>query len=339
MSAASAASGTRPRVAVTLGDPAGVGPELIAKLLSVPETAQAADIVLISDETELRDAGKDASTTIEYATEPTPGLPLLLDNSAERPVEVFERKTATEAGGRWAMSNLLRALELAKRGEVDAIVFAPLNKYALHLAGMREKDELRWFEIVLGAEDYTSELNILPNLWTARVTSHVSLAEVSAGITRQNVGAASRLLDKVLREAGIEAPRIGVCALNPHAGESGKFGRHEIDIISPAIGDLTADGIDATGPFPSDTIFLRAQAGDFDGILTMYHDQGQIAMKLMGFDGGVTVQGGLPVPICTPAHGTAFEIVGKGIANTGSIRNAFDLAVRIGARRKAAAAN
>ncbi|MBA2945789.1 4-hydroxythreonine-4-phosphate dehydrogenase PdxA [Streptomyces himalayensis] len=326
----------RPRVAVTLGDPAGVGPELIAKLLSRPENVAAADILLISDETELRDAGEDAKCPIEYVTEPTPGKPLLYDNSAGRPVEVFERRAATEAGGRWALGNLRHALELAKKGDVDAILFAPLNKSSLHLAGMRENDELRWFEIILGAEDYTSELNVLPGLWTARVTSHVSLAEVDAGITRENVAAAGRLLDKVLRESGIAAPRIGVCALNPHAGENGKFGRHELDIIAPAIGDMERDGIDAKGPFPSDTIFLRAKAGDFDGILTMYHDQGQIAMKLMGFDGGVTVAGGLSVPICTPAHGTAFDVVGKGIATTGSIQNAFDLAVKIGARRRAA---
>ncbi|OAH14002.1 4-hydroxythreonine-4-phosphate dehydrogenase PdxA [Streptomyces jeddahensis] len=333
-----ASAEARPRIAITLGDPAGVGPELIAKLLSRPDNTAAADIILISDEAELRSAGDDAGTPIEYVTEPTPGKPLLYDNSAARPVADFERRTATEAGGQWAMSNLRHALKLARKGEVDAIVFAPLNKSSLHLAGMREQDELRWFEIILGEEDFTSELNVLPNLWTARVTSHVSLAEVDAGITRESTAAAGRLLDKVLRESGIDSPRIGVCALNPHAGESGKFGRHEIDIIAPAVGDLVADGIDAKGPFPSDTIFLRARAGEFDGILTMYHDQGQIAMKLMGFDGGVTVAGGLSVPICTPAHGTAFDVVGKGIANTGSIQNAFDLAVKIGARRKAAAA-
>ncbi|MER5184022.1 4-hydroxythreonine-4-phosphate dehydrogenase PdxA [Streptomyces sp. NPDC002896] len=331
------ATEVRPRVAITLGDPAGVGPELIAKLLSRPENVASADILLISDETELRDAGRDAGCPIEYVTEPTPGKPLLYDNSAARPVEVFERRAATEAGGQWALSNLRHVLELAKKGDVDAIVFAPLNKSSLHLAGMRENDELRWFEIILGAEDYTSELNVLPGLWTARVTSHVSLAEVDAGITRENIAAAGRLLDKVLRETGISAPRIGVCALNPHAGENGKFGRHELDIIAPAIGDMAEEGIHIKGPFPSDTIFLRAKAGEFDGILTMYHDQGQIAMKLMGFDGGVTVAGGLSVPICTPAHGTAFEVVGKGIANTGSIQNAYDLAVKIGARRRAAA--
>jgi 4-hydroxythreonine-4-phosphate dehydrogenase len=320
----------KPRIAVTLGDPAGIGPELVARLLADPSTTETADIVLISDERELADAQADAGVEFSYGE---PGGPRLHDNGAARP-GTFERKVATEAGGRWAMSNLRVALEMADAGDVDAILFAPLNKSSLHLAGMREKDELRWFETILGAEAYTCELNVLPTIWTARVTSHVSIAEVEAGITRENVLGAGRLLHTVLRDSGIAAPRVGVCALNPHAGESGRFGRHEIDIIAPAVAELRAEGVDAAGPFPSDTIFLRRE--EFDGILTMYHDQGQIAMKLLGFDGGVTMAGGLRVPICTPAHGTAFDLVGRRAANTGSIRNAFDLAARIGARRRAA---
>ncbi|TWF79415.1 4-hydroxythreonine-4-phosphate dehydrogenase [Pseudonocardia hierapolitana] len=319
----------KPRVAVTLGDPAGIGPELVARLLADPGTTAAADIVLISDERELADAQADAGVEFSYGG---PREPRLHDNGAARP-GAFERKIATEAGGRWAMSNLRVALEMADAGDVDAIVFAPLNKSSLHLAGMREKDELRWFETILGAEAYTCELNVLPTIWTARVTSHVSIAEVADGITRENVLGAGRLLHTVLRDSGIAAPRIGVCALNPHAGESGRFGRHEIDVIAPAVAELRTEGVDAAGPFPSDTIFLRRD--EFDGVLTMYHDQGQIAMKLLGFDGGVTMAGGLRVPICTPAHGTAFDLVGRRTASTGSIRNAFGLAARIGARRAA----
>ncbi|MGW8527964.1 MULTISPECIES: 4-hydroxythreonine-4-phosphate dehydrogenase PdxA [Nocardiopsidaceae] len=330
---------TRPRVAITLGDPAGIGPELIAGLLSRRENTEAADIVLVSDAAELRAAGEDAGAPVAYGDAPGTGLPVLYDNGAARPpgtADGFERGRATRNGGLWALANLSTALDMAKDGTVDAILFAPLNKSSLHLAGMTENDELRWFEEVLGVESFTSELNVLPGLWTARVTSHVSVAEVDAGITRGNVVEAGLLLDRVLRGSGFEAPRIGVCALNPHAGENGRFGRHEIDVIGPAVGDLAARGVDATGPFPSDTIFLRARAGEFDGILTMYHDQGQIAMKLMGFDGGVTIAGGLPVPICTPAHGTAFDVVGKGVAATGSVQNAFDLAVALGGRRSPA---
>lgn len=317
-----------PRVAVTFGDPAGIGPELVARLLDRPGTREAARLVLLADEEELHSAGADAGVRLDWATE------LLHPVRPERPVGGFQRKTATAQGGRWALAHLRTALGLAKAGEIDAIVFAPLNKSSLHLAGMTHSDELRWFEHELGVTSFTSELNVVPGLWTARVTSHVSIADVATGITQPNVLAAGRLLDTVLRGAGVAAPRIGVCALNPHAGENGRFGRHEMDVIEPAIRELRADGLDMSGPFPSDTIFLRARAGEFDGILTMYHDQGQIAMKLMGFDGGVTVAGGLPVPICTPAHGTAFDLVGQGTADTGSIRNAFDLAVQLARHQK-----
>lgn len=135
-------------------------------------------------------------------------------------------------------------------------------------------------------------------------------------------------------ESGIESPRLAICALNPHAGENGNFGRQEIDHIAPAVQDARQQGMDVTGPFPCDTIFLKRER--FDGIVTMYHDQGQIAMKLLGFDGGVTVQGGLPVVIATPAHGTAFDIVGKNVAGMQSMQNAFDIAVTMAERRLAA---
>ncbi|MET8471382.1 4-hydroxythreonine-4-phosphate dehydrogenase PdxA [Streptomyces sp. NPDC006422] len=316
-----------PRVAVTFGDPAGIGPELVARLLDDPRTRESADLVLLADEEELRSAGEDAGVDLDWARE------LLHPGPApERPAGGFQRKAATAEGGRWALGHLRTGLDLARAGEVGAMLFAPLNKSSLHWAGMTQSDELRWFEEVLGVDSFTSELNVVPGLWTARVTSHVSIADVAAGITHERVTAAGRLLDRVLRGAGVEAPRIGVCALNPHAGENGTFGRHELDIIGPAVRGLRDAGLDVDGPFPSDTIFLKARAGEFDGVLTMYHDQGQIAMKLMGFDGGVTIAGGLPIPICTPAHGTAFDLVGRGAANTGSIRNAFELAVRLARR-------
>jgi 4-hydroxythreonine-4-phosphate dehydrogenase len=141
-----------------------------------------------------------------------------------------------------------------------------------------------------------------------------------------------------MRAAGFERPRIGVAGLNPHAGDGGNFGREEIDIIAPAVERAKRDGVAADGPYPSDTVFLRAKAGQFDAVLTMYHDQGQIAMKLIGFDRGVTMLGGYPFPICTPAHGTAYDIAGQGIANVGAAREALLLAIRMAERRALAAA-
>lgn len=325
-----------PRIALIFGDPAGVGPELVARQLARPETFSQARLFLVSDEQELRDSMDDAGVIFEWSRDPAAGSPVLIDNSAQRPTPHFERKKATKEGGQWTMANLMRALEMAKAGDIDAIVFAPLNKSSLHLAGMTENDEMEWFETILCDGSTATELNILPELVTGRVTSHISLAEVAHNITLDLTVERGLLLAEVLKGRGIPEPRIGVCALNPHAGENGKFGREEIEIITPAVEELRKRGVEASGPFPSDTIFLQARDGDFDGVLTMYHDQGQIAVKLLGFDRGVTMAGGLSVPVCTPAHGTAFAIVGERKASTGAYENALSTAIGVGARIRAA---
>ena len=190
-------------------------------------------------------------------------------------------------------------------------------------------DEIRFIRDVIGSDAPSSEFNILGGLWNARVTSHVPLSEVARNITEDRILNALSLANAALRAAGFDNPRIAVAALNPHAGDGGNFGREEIDVIQPAVEKAKAKGLNVQGPYPSDTVFLRAKNGDFDAVLTMYHDQGQIAMKLMGFDRGVTLIGGFPFPICTPAHGTAYEIAGKGIANLGATRAAMLLAIKM----------
>lgn len=324
----------RPRIALTLGDPAGIGPELAAKLLARPETTAVADVYVLADAAELADAAVVAGVEVPLADEPGPGAAALIDDRSAPSTPVPAKQVSVEAGAR-VMHQLTRALQLANDGAIDAIVFTPLNKSSLKLAGMHHEDELRWFAEALGHVGVTSELNVLEDLTTARVTSHIPLSEVARHITAPAVADAIALLDETLKAAGHAAPRIGVCALNPHGGENGNFGREEIDEIAPGVETARARGIDAQGPFPSDTIFA-ARRHEFDGIVTMYHDQGQIAMKLIGFDRGVTIQGGLPVAITTPAHGTAFDIVGKGIASTGATEHAFDLAVGIAMRKLAA---
>lgn len=294
--------GVAPRIAVTLGDPAGIRPELVARYLATTSDSLHADIWLIGDQRELEDAMADAGTAFSWSFDPTDDVPTLVGNSQKRPDAGFQRRVATEAGGRWAMGNLRTALRLAAEGTVDGIVYAPLNKASMHLAGMVQSDEMTWIEAELGGGDGATELNLLPDLVTARVTSHCPIADVPGLITRDLVVARGRILHDALRAGGIARPRLGVAALNPHAGENGAFGREEIDVIAPAVEDLAAGGIDARGPFPSDTIFLRARDGEFDGVVTMFHDQGQIAVKLLGFDRGVTMAAGLAFPICTPAR-------------------------------------
>ena len=173
-------------------------------------------------------------------------------------------------------------------------------------------DEIGFSGEAIGFRGVAKEFNVLEGLWNARVTSHVPLKDVAGLLTRQGILDNLRLTDDALRAAGIARPRIAVAALNPHAGDNGNFGREEIEVIAPAVEEGKRAQIGCEGPFPADTVFLRARRGDFDAVLTMYHDQGQIAMKLIGFDAGVTLMGGFPFPICTAAHGTAYDIAGKG---------------------------
>lgn len=330
----------KPRIGITLGDPSGIGPELIAKLLALDEVRDAADVVLIGDpwlfDEGLRVAGAEVPVQrVESADRVSVdnGLPALVAIDTITPQEAVPGN-ALEAGGRSALAALRVAINLARNRHIDSIMFAPLNKQALHLAGFGFEDELRWFAHELDYDGYVTELNVLDKLWTSRVTSHVPLKDVAGLITEEGILDAIALIDRELERAGNPAPRIGVAGLNPHAGDGGNFGREEIDVIAPAVERAKRDGFRVEGPYPADTIFVRAMNGGFDAVVTMYHDQGQIAMKLMGFGRGVTVQGGLPVPVTTPGHGTAYDIVGKGVAKLESTRQAFLIAARMGANRR-----
>ncbi len=317
-----AGTGRRVRIAVTLGDVSGIGPEVVVKLLAQDAVRRRADIEVLAREDEITRAADEAGVSVPVAPTPSPDAVATMAPHAAGPVE---RGTISQAAGERALSDLSHALTRYRDGAVDGILYAPLNKSALALAGMNEKDELRWFARQLGFDGVTSELNVVPGLTTARVTSHIALRDVPARVTPTGILDACELLDQALRAQGIDHPRLAVCALNPHAGENGAFGTEERDVIAPGVALARERGLRADGPHPADTLFLRAFGGEFDGVVTMYHDQGQIALKLRGFDEGVTVQGGLPVPIATPAHGTAHEIVGQGVARPGPIERAFEV--------------
>lgn len=336
---------TKPRIALVLGDPAGIGPELIAKLLADEQERRRAEVLLIADRDEVREGIRIAGCEFPFVEVDRPdaadfssSTPVLYHyrGSARRP---FVRAEASENGGRYSLDTLKVGLELTRKGETDALCFAPLNKSSLHFGGMTENDELHWFAKELGYSGPFCEFNVLDDLWTSRVTSHVALRDVPSLLSQDKVIEAIRLIDGALRQAGVAKPRIGVCGLNPHLGDHGAFGREEIDIIGPAVERARKEGLPADGPHPADTIFLKVfgEHREYDAVVTMYHDQGQIAIKLMGFWKGVTVQGGLPIPITTPAHGTAFNIAGKGTAVVGPMRQAFGLACRMGLSRRLAA--
>lgn len=246
-----------------------------------------------------------------------------------RPDQIH-RAQAEAAGGASVLKALDACMDAALARHIDAICFAPLNKYAMKLGGLKHEDELHHFAQHLGVTGYFCEFNTLDGLWTARVSSHVPLKDAPKLIDKPRIIAAAQLIYRSLQASGVPAPRVAVAALNPHGGDGGTCGREEIEIIAPAVRELVAQGFPVQGPFPADTIFLQAREGEFDAIVTMYHDQGQIALKLLGFAKGVTVQGGLPVPITTPAHGTAYAIAGQGNANVNAIANAFAIACRMG---------
>ena len=332
----------KPTIALAMGDPAGVSPELTAKVAALPEVHDAMRLVVIGDWRVL-DAGAKiagAHPALERigprnAIPPGDG-PLFIDLGHLDPASV-ERGVPTRQGGAYALANYRHALERAKRGEVSAVTFTPFNKQAMRLAESSYEDEIGYTARVLGVEGPATEFNILEGLWNARVTSHVPMVEMPKLLTVDAIVDALGLTASALRAAGFDPPRIAVAALNPNAGDGGNFGREEIDVIEPAVKAAQTKGIGCEGPFPADTVFVRARRGDYDAVLTMYHDQGQIAMKLMGFDRGVTLLGGFPFPICTPAHGTAYDIAGKGIANLGATRAAVLLAAAMATRAQRAA--
>src|SRR5687768_13511861 len=315
----------KPVIALAIGDPAGVSPELTAKVLALNEVREAARVVVVGDRRIFEDGARIAGATAS----PDEFVEIKHADAAG-----IKRGVAAKAGGESAQANYRRALRMVVDGKADAVCFTPFNKQAMRMAEPTYDDEILFTSNAIGFKGLATEFNVLEGLWNARVTSHIPLKEVSSHLSEEKIVAALEITAAALRAAGFNPPRIGVAALNPHAGDGGNFGREEIDIIEPAVKKAKGKGLPADGPYPADTVFVRAKAGQFDAVLTMFHDQGQIAMKLLGFDRGVTLLGGYPFPICTPAHGTAYDIAGQGIANVGAARAALLLGARM-ARRQA----
>ena len=327
----------KPVVAVTFGDASGIGPELVVKLLNRADALDAAQIVVVGDAWVLAEGEKAAgiSAPIQVIHDwkqarAGDGMPMFLALDTVEQDDITPAQV-TAAAGKGARTALTACLEAVQRGDIDAICFAPLNKQAMKKGGMDFEDELHFFADWFGVKSYFCEFNTLGTLWTSRISSHIPLADIPKYITKDRIKAAARLTYETLKRAGFAAPRVAVAALNPHGGDGGTCGREEIDVIEPAARELNTEGLPIEGPYPADTIFLKAQAGLLDSIVTMYHDQGQVAIKLMGFARGVTVAGGLPSPITTPAHGTAFDIVGQHKANVEAMTQALLLAAKMGA--------
>jgi 4-hydroxythreonine-4-phosphate dehydrogenase len=299
-----------PRIAITLGDPRGVGPEIVAKALAAPV---AAEITLVGAEEQIG---------------PLPAARRVAVGSWKETAGSADERSRALRAGRIAGHAVERAVRLVQAGEADAIVTAPAHKHALHLAGFPYPGHTEWLAHLAGGVD-TAMMLAADRLRVVLVTTHVALRDVPVLVTAERIVRAGRITVDALRALwGIAAPRLAVCALNPHAGESGLFGDEDDRVLRPAAAELAA-----AGPIPADTVFVRAMRGEFDAVLAPYHDVGMTAIKVAAFGRGVNVTLGLPFIRTSPDHGTAFDIAGRGVADPSSMRAALELAVELAGRR------
>lgn len=291
--------GPKPRIALTAGDPAGIGPEIVAKAAADPGVLAVCEPVIFAS--------------------PAAGI---------RAGEV------SAAAGRAAYDTIVSAVDAAKRGEVDAIATAPINKLAFALAGLPWKGHTDLLAHLCGTPR-VAMLFHAPQLKVVLITVHVPLREVPALLTPALVGDTIHLTAEALPQFGIARPRLALAGLNPHAGESGVLGTEDDAVLAPAVAAAREAGLDVRGPFPADTVFVRASRGEFDCVLACYHDQGLIPVKLLAFGQAVNVTIGLPIIRTSVDHGTAFDIAGQGVADAGSMIEAVKLAAQM-ARGKVA---
>lgn len=324
-----------PLLGLMLGDMTGIGPEICANLLASNVLKTVARIVVVGDARVFELGCKDAGVTLpwcEYDSVSSinweDGALPVIDLGNIDPINI-KRGELSPDSGRLTGDTLKYMIDLATKGELDGICFAPLNKAALHRGGWNYHDEHQMFAALTEHTGFYGEMNVIKEFSTFRVTSHVALRQAISMISPERIISAVSLAHDTLQANGIGRPRLAVAALNPHCGEGGLFGDEEITIIRPTVESLVAKGVNCVGPISSDVIFLKALKGEYDGVVMMYHDQGQIATKLLGFNKGVTVTAGLDVVFTTPAHGTAFDIVGQGKADTGALEHALRIAARM----------
>ena len=316
-------------IGILLGDPSGIGPELVSKLLS-EEITNKANLIIIGEKKILESGNKitgkknnlifvDNFNEINF----NESNKFFLD-IAKGKNHNYKLSECSKEAGESVLSALNQALELAKENKIHAINFGPFNKTSLKLGGNKYSDELHLMAEKLEVKNFFCEFNVIDNFWTARVTSHIPIKEVPDHIKKEKIIKPIKLINDAMKLNGITKPRVAVQALNPHS----EFGTEEKDEIIPAIEEAKKMGINADGPLPCDTSFITAYKNkNHDCIVGMYHDALQSGLKAFGFDRGVTVQGGLPVPITTPAHGTAFDIAGKNQANLEPTLNSFKIAL------------
>lgn len=331
---ATAESADRPRIAVTLGDVAGIGPEIVVKGWSNPELHALCQPLVLGDPEVLRREVAAANLPFgvaeiqDVANLPsTPDVIPCLRSSRVR-VDDLVRGQAHARAGQAAYEYLVHGIDLAVAGMVSALVTLPLNKEGLHAAGLGFPGHTE----ILAARTATTRYGMMlyrRGLGVVHVTLHTPMRNIFAEISTSAILEKIQLLDDMLRRLGVAQPRLAVAALNPHAGDGGIFGDEETTRIAPAVAAAVANGLDVAGPIPADTLFVRAKNGAFDGVVAMYHDQGHIALKLLGWREAVNITVGLPIVRTSVAHGTGYDIVGQGIADPTSFFEATRVAVQL----------
>jgi 4-hydroxythreonine-4-phosphate dehydrogenase len=329
-----------PLIAVTMGDPAGIGPEIVARTFAQGGFGNENPALVVGDPGILERAAKllELALRVNAVSVPEEAAfePGTVDVLAvgEVPKDLPFGELDARAGDA-AFRYVQRATELASAGRVGAIATAPLNKEAMHLAGHEYPGHTEILAELTGTENYAMML-VTDELKVIHVSTHVSLREAIERVKPERELAVMRLAHDALRKLGVENPKVAVAGLNPHAGENGLFGTEDLEHIAPAVEGAREEGIEATGPWPPDTVLMRARRGEFDVVVVQYHDQGHIPVKLMGFDTGVNVTVGLPFFRTSVDHGTAFDIAGTGKADPASMQAAIDLARKLAAAEERA---
>jgi len=330
-----------PLIAITMGDPAGIGPEIIAKALLKTDVYEVCRPLVLGDvgclEMASRSVGSLSFQLISSASEVAGGQGVI----EVMPVSELREDSClpgqpTLAGGKAMVEYILKAVELAASGQVSAMVTGPISKALMHQAGYEFEGHTELLAHLTGTKDYVMML-AGERLRVSLATIHCALAEVPRKLNKdlivKTIGITYQALE---RDFGIDKPRVAVAALNPHAGESGLFGREETEIIQPAVEESKNEGLSVEGPFPADTLFYHASTGRYDAVVAMYHDQGLIPLKMLHFSDAVNITLGLPIIRTSVDHGTAYDIAGKGVADPSSLIAAIKMAARIvSARRKA----
>jgi len=326
----------RPLIGITMGDAAGIGPEIIDKALSKKEVYEIARPIVIGDVSVLEDALKVAKVQVKIQPVDKPSMARFEHGTIEvvdlRNIRLSELKMGQvqEMAGKASVEYVEKAVEMALKGEIDAIVTAPLNKEAMNLAGYDYAGHTEILAHLTNTKDYAMML-LAGKLRVVHATTHVSMRQACSLIRKERVLKTIRLAHDSMLKMGLQNPKIAVAGLNPHAGESGMFGDEEIREISPAIEEAKRAGINIIGPMPPDTVFLRASKGEYDAVVAMYHDQGHIPVKMLGFESGVNVTVGLPVIRTSVDHGTAYRRAGLrlGTGDPTSLEEALRLAVQM----------